>query len=270
MNQTQTILQEVTEKTEGQSPKPRSPFPPLSPVKWLGWLASGIALLSPLAAQVPPANAESARIMRLDKFVTPEFPEFLRRTGVLTGTVVTAISHDGLGQADDILVLESTDSRFTAAALEAIRAWRFEAHPRSPAPVEQLVPVVRFLFTSTSVSVTSTSVDAGRPTHARVRANSPLEIPNFSHCDARPKAQSQPMPAFPEALKGKVSTGTALVKFFVDAAGRARVPVAITATDPELAHAAVTAVKQWRFDPPKIDGKPVIVLETHTFTFGSP
>jgi TonB family protein len=212
-------------------------------------------------------NADSARVMRLEKFVVPEFPEFLRRSGVMQGTVVAAISHDGLGQADDILVLESTDSRFTDAVLEAIHQWRFETHPRSPAPVEALVPVVRFLFTSNSVSVTSTSIDAGRPTHTRVRADAPLEIPNFSHLDARPKPRQQEFPANP---KTKTARGLALVKFFVDRDGRARVPVAITASDPEFAAVAVAAVKQWRFDPPRLDGKPVIALETHTFQFGAP
>lgn len=229
-----------------------------------------LALQGALFAQSASPNAESARVMRLDKFVLPEFPEFLRRTGVMQGTVVTAISHDGLGRADDVLVLQSSDPRFTAAVLEAVREWRFTAHPRSAAPVEALVPVVRFLFTSTSVSVTSTTIDAGRPTHPRVRADSPLEIPNFSHLDAPPAPRQQPMPVFPEALKGQVARGIALVKYFVDAEGRARVPVAVSATDPEFAQAAVAAVRQWRFEPPKLDGKPVIVLETHTFTFGAP
>ncbi len=219
------------------------------------------------ADPVLPANAESARLMRLDKFVVPEFPEFLRRTGVLQGTVVAAIRHDGLGQADDVLVLESSDPRFTAAAIEAIQEWRFAAHPRSAAPVEQLVPIVRFLFTSSSVSVVSATVDAGRVSRTRVRADSPIELPNFSHLDTPPKVRAQPMPEFPAALKGQVGDGVALVKYFVDREGRARVPVVVSATAPEFATAALAAVKQWRFDPPRLDGKPVIALETHTFRF---
>jgi TonB family protein len=237
-----------------------------APRRWLGAIVFALVVLASAVAQIP-ANADSARIMRLDHFVLPEFPEFLRRTGVLQGTVVAAISHDGLGRADDILILESTEPRFTAAVLEAVREWRFAAHPRSPAPIEALVPVVRFLFSSTSVSVVSTTVDAGRAGHTRVRADSPIELPNFTHLDKVPQARVEAEPDFPAELIGRVSEGIALVKFFVDADGRARVPVALTASDPAFATAAVAAAKQWRFDPPRLDGKPVIALETRTIRF---
>ena len=126
----------------------------------------------------------------------------------------------------------------------------------------------KLLLQRTSVSVTSTAVDAGRPTHTRVRADSPLEIPNFSHLDARPQPRHQPWPELP-ALPLEPGAQVALVKFFVDTEGRARVPVVISAATPELGAAVVAAVKQWRFDPPRLDGKPVIVLETYTFRFGA-
>lgn len=223
----------------------------------------------PLIAQAQ-RNEDSVRQMRLVRFVVPDFPEFLRRTGVLEGTVVAAIAHDATGVASDILVLESTDPRFTEAALDAIRQWRFESPMKPPVSRDAIVPVVRFLFTSGNVAIVPLAVGAAEKSRLPVRAGSPVELPNFGHCDTQPKALNQPLPAFPAELKGRVASGLALVKYFVDETGRARVPVAIHASEPAFGGAAVAAVAQWRFEPPRIDGKPAIVIETCTFHFGSP
>ena len=60
--------------------------------------------------------------------------------------------HDDKGRANDILVLEASDPRFSDATLEAIREWRFK--PRTTdSNAEDSVPVVRFLFTTGSVSL---------------------------------------------------------------------------------------------------------------------
>lgn len=225
---------------------------------------AGLLACAAAAAQ-PAANDESARIMRLEKFVVPDFPEFLRRTGVGQGTVVVAISHDAEGRPDDMLVVESTDPRFSEAALDAIRQWRFERPVRQPAPTEALVPIVRFFFTSGGVAVTSPGLgDPARPRRG-VRADSPVELPNFSHLDTVPKALAQPMPRLPA---GEPAAGAVVVKFFVDGEGRARVPVALNAPTPAVATAIEAAVRQWRFEPPRIDGRPAIALETRVFRSG--
>ncbi len=230
--------------------------------------ACGLALGVSLVAQ-PAQNERSARLLRLETFVLPDFPEFLRRTGVGEGTVAVAIGHDARGRPDDVLVLEASDSRFADAALDAIAGWRFAAPAATDAPREVLLPIVRFLFTTTGVSVMSPSVADPSKRKTRVRADSPVELPNFSHLDSVPKARVQPMPAATAPPAG-VSEGVALVKFFVDQEGRARIPVAITSTTPAFGAAAVAAVRQWRFEPPRIDGQPVVALESQVFRFGSP
>lgn len=168
-----------------------------------------------------------------------------------------------------MLVLESTEERFTEAVLDAVRGWRFEPAPKTPAPpVETLAPVVRFFFTSGNVAMVPVSPASPVGGRRRVRADTPVELPNFSHLDATPRALHRPNPEFPHALRGRVAGGTALVKYFVDAQGRVRVPVAISATEPEFAEAALAAVRQWRFEPPRIDGRPVVALEAEFFQFG--
>ena len=60
------------------------------------------------------------------------------------------------------------------------------------------------------------------------------------------------------------------MKFFVDETGRVRVPIVVDCSVPELGRAALAAVEQWRFEPPRIAGHKTIVLETQTFSFGPP
>lgn len=221
----------------------------------------------PLHAQLGP-NEQSARMMRLDRFVLPEFPPFLRQAGVLQGTVVAAIGHDDKGRANDILVLESSDSRFSDATLDAIREWRFK--PRTTASnAEDSTPVVRFLFTTGSVSVVPLTATARGATRRTVRADTPVELPNFSHLDQTPALVHQTTPEVPAALRARISQGTVVVKYFVDTTGRVRLPTVISASEPGLGDAALAAIRQWRYEPPRIDGKPVIVLERHSFHFSA-
>lgn len=217
-------------------------------------------------AQLTP-NEQSARVMQLDRFVLPEFPPFLRQAGVLQGTVVAAIGRAPSGRADDVLVLESTDPRFTDATLEAVREWRFRPLDLKTATADEAVPVVRFLFTTGAVSVVPLTAAGRTGARRSIRADTPVELPNFSHLDQTPALLHHPSPEFPATLRGRVTQGIVVVKYFIDPTGRVRLPVVVSATETELGTAALTAMKQWRYDPPRIDGKPVIALERHSFSF---
>lgn len=231
---------------------------------------SALLFATAASAQLAP-NEQSARAMRLERFVVPEFPPFLRQSGVLQGTVVVALGRDAADRVGDMLVLESTDPRFTDAALDAIREWRFSARAPSSAAAEIDVPVVRFLFTTGAISVVPLTPTTGRSSSRRsIRAESPVELPNFSHLDRVPKALHAPAPEFPAALRTRSQGGTAVVKYFVDPDGRVRLPVVVSAPEPAFGAAALDALRQWRFEPPRIDGKPVVVLERHSFQFSAP
>ena len=218
-------------------------------------------------AQLAP-NEQSARAMHLERFVVPEFPPFLRQSGVMQGSVVVALGRDERNRADDVLVLESTDPRFTDAALDAIKEWRFQPRARNAASDDD-VPVVRFLFTTGSVAVVPLSAGPRTGTRRIVRAESPVELPNFSHLDHTPAVLASPAPEFPAAARGGPTAGTVVVKYFVDTTGRVRLPTVVSATDPAFGAAALAAIRQWRYEAPRIDGRPVIALERHSFQFGA-
>jgi TonB family protein len=74
-------------------------------------------------------------------------------------------------------------------------------------------------------------------------------------------------PAFPEEFAKQGIRGTAVVDFYVDEQGRARIPVATQAQHDVLASLARQAVSQWQFQPPTRNGKPVLVKVSQRFAF---
>src|SRR5690606_22911165 len=61
--------------------------------------------------------------------------------------------------------------------------------------------------------------------------------------------------------------GSAQVSFVIDQDGDVRVPFVTEADDPALGDAALHLVRSWRFEPPVLDDKPILVEDRRTFSF---
>jgi outer membrane biosynthesis protein TonB len=125
------------------------------PVACCAWLCAGSIVPIDAVAASARTNNESLQQLRLEKYVLPEFPEFVRQTGASSGIVTVAIGRNPEGYVDDVLVLDSTHPKLSYAVTTAVQAWRF-ARPANPAPPgKEIVPIVRFLFATSGVSVVS-------------------------------------------------------------------------------------------------------------------
>jgi len=244
-----------------------------SPLRAAGWLGRIAGVLLGVAPLVRPAvgaelnNEQSLQLLRLQSFTMPEFPEFVRMTGTSRGVVTAAIGRDPEGYVTDVFVLSSDNARLTESVVTAVKKWRF-AHPaQRPPPGREIVPVVRFLFTTKGVSIMSgtTGTVGGGSTGSPIDA--PVVLPSFADLDASPKPVEQVMPRLVGSSVERLKGGSATVKFFVDESGKVRVPVILDCTAPDLGQAAIVAVEQWRFEPPRISGRPTIVRETLKLDF---
>lgn len=228
------------------------------------------ALLAPLGSVYASdaANQKAADQLSLIKFALPEYPAYLQQIGLTEGTVAMAIERNAAGEVADVLVLESTHYRFSDAATEATKVWRFAPLPEGVPAISTQIPIVRIQFAMDSLtSVLMPTIYVGRP-EMPVRPDQ-IKVVTFAELDRPPAAKVQPMPQFPASLVNRGTTGTASVSFFVDESGKARIPVVTAADAPEFAEAALNAVRQWRFDAPRKGGKKVTALETWTFDFGT-
>ncbi|MDF1838270.1 MAG: energy transducer TonB, partial [Planctomycetota bacterium] len=74
--------------------------------------------------------------------------------------------------------------------------------------------------------------------------------------DQKPRATYRAQPVISSALR-KRAPATVHVMFIVDERGRVNKPKVKKSTDPAFDRAAITAIKKWKFEPAKKDGKPV-------------
>jgi protein TonB len=74
--------------------------------------------------------------------------------------------------------------------------------------------------------------------------------------DQKPRVIYQPGPTMTPALRRK-TPGKVVIIFIVDERGSVERPMVQSSSDPVFERPALAAVKQWKFDPGKRNGKPV-------------
>ena len=94
----------------------------------------------------------------------------------------------------------------------------------------------------------------------------PIRIPVGGNVQAA-KLLTKVDPAYPADLKQQGIAGTVLVRAVVSTTGDTLSPEVINTVHPGLAQAALDAVRQWRSQPPLLNGQPVEVVTTVTVTF---
>jgi TonB family protein len=82
------------------------------------------------------------------------------------------------------------------------------------------------------------------------------------------KLVRQPKPIYPETAKSQGTEGTVLLNAIIGKTGDLlSVSVVNKLADPDLASAALDAVRQWKFQPTLLNGEPVEVVTTITISF---
>ncbi len=82
-------------------------------------------------------------------------------------------------------------------------------------------------------------------------------VVSFTNLDRLPRAMVQPSPNYPDTLRQNGITGSVMVEFVVDTAGRVVRAEAVRWTHREFADPAVRAVLRWRFEPGTLNGRKV-------------
>jgi protein TonB len=82
------------------------------------------------------------------------------------------------------------------------------------------------------------------------------EIFSITDLDQRPRALYQPSPIVNQKMRDR-APGTVYIIFLVDPRGRVESPRVQQSSDPVFEAAALAAVKQWKFEPGKRNGRPV-------------
>lgn len=191
--------------------------------------------------------------------VVPVYPHDLRRAGT-RGKATAVMSINEAGRVVRIDVVETTHPEFGQALTAALESFAFD-----PA-LKDGHPVVSFLRFEQSFNATELRDPEGDRL-LTLEKKHPEKIASAKQLDAPLKAISRRAPVFPLIRAGRDDTAEAMVDLIVDDEGYVRLPRIVSATDPAFGYAAVQAVSQWRFEPPKVHGTPTAVRVRAPFAF---
>lgn len=168
------------------------------------------------------------------RLIYEEFPE-------MTVKVSALLDRDGLLRYP--VIEDAPDPRLARSTLRALGNWRFQP------------PVSR-----------------GKPAAARVLI--PIVFPSsegrdyaVSDVDVCPVPKTRVGPRYPEAARNRGEQAAVELSFVVSENGSVKNIRVERATGPEFAEAAISALKQWEFEPGLLDGKPVPVRMRLPFRF---
>lgn len=199
----------------------------------------------------------------------PVYPATLKLTGVTKGRVVVAVSVDAEGRVKDQLVVAYTDPHFVRTTTDVLNEWRF-----APARLDgEPVPVqfdLSFEYTLEGAVITAgiaehflydTFTRAGN----EALSYRPVKAVEIDRAPVRVDGKS---PKYALAAAKDGVRGTVMVRFYIDEKGNVRLPSVANEGNIYLSEQAVTAVKDWKFEPVTRGGRPVLVAAQQEFNFG--
>jgi TonB family protein len=226
----------------------------------------GLAAVGAATAAQPNGDWTPLKIIQTE---SPMYPVTLINAAVKHGEARVALSINGEGQLEELLVIAYTHPDFARSAVTAIRTWKFEpARFRGePVGVTTEITVNYELEGLTVVSMTPQDTVAMRfqmitdlENHFRPRA--------LRELDRIPTPIAAPAPIYPAELAQQGRKGAVTIEFYIDEKGAVRLPSVSSGEDPLLAPLAIEALRRWKFEPPTCSGRPVLVKARQVFHFG--
>jgi TonB family protein len=200
---------------------------------------------------------KTVKKLRLIKKVEPVYPEEALEEG-LEDTVVVEGTTDTEGNVVDVTVLKGEHDILNQAALEAVRQWKYEPMKIDGKAIGIFTVTCRFRKDpkkKKDVTVKSTEAkgDETPPVYAIGDIKAPRLIKRVE-------------PVYPdEAKKGEIE-GVVIIEATTNTEGDV-IDTTILRSVPGLDQAALEAIKQWKYEPMIINGKPKGIVFTVTTRF---
>jgi TonB family protein len=190
--------------------------------------------------------------------------------GITEGNAAVGVMLDREGHPTDFLVLRYTKSYFGEALLKGARLQKYAAKRihgvAVPGPFN-----FTYMFAPPTRVVYMSSFDASNQRREQVTGG--LKFIYEPHREAevdggRLEPTRLAIPVVPAGFDASKQTSPkVLVSFYVDEEGRLRLPSVDSSASPALIENAVDALQQWRFKPPAIKGKGVLVYAMRVVKF---
>ena len=198
----------------------------------------------------------------------PVFPFQLTQAGVTNGQAQVAISTDVNGKLVDWMVIAYSHPELAREAVDSIKQWRFVPARLRGEPVGTTIEIY-FYFEAKGVVVSTTMMDLRARATILASNRNVYEPCSLRDLDRIPTPLAAIAPQYPAELANKGVRGKVTVDFYIDETGVARMPSVSSHDNSDLTVLSIEALRQWKFEPPTRNGKPVLVRATQVFNFGS-
>jgi len=204
---------------------------------------------------------------RLKGVLDPVYPYALLH-GRVEGHANVAFRVNELGKVCQLSVTESSRPEFGYAVAALVEASEFMPALKNGKPTNAVLRFEQkfewFAFWAVLTDREKREVDL-----LSLEEKHPEKIFSAKKLDAPLKPIFQRAPVFPSSVTGRLSRGDAKIEILIDEEGSVHLARIVDTTDPAFGYAAVQAVSDWRFEPPKVRGKPVLARVKVPFEFKS-
>ena len=194
--------------------------------------------------------------------VQPVYPYLALREGK-NGKAVVMFQINPKGEVAGLKIAEAAQPEFGLALAAAVETYQFDPALKDGHPVTSILKTEQD-FTSGQIDNLVADEDLSL---LRREKKKPETIVGADRLDAPLKPLSRRSPVFPVTLADRLDHGEAMIELLVDESGHARLPRIVSTSNPAFGYAAVQAVAQWLFEPPKSGGKPVVARTRVPFEF---
>lgn len=216
------------------------------------------------------ANAAvNVELASIKDFVDPSYPLALPMEGIVEGTVEIIVDINDDGTLADWLPVYTTRPQFLKEVARVIDQWIFNPALKNGQPV----PIVQryiLYFEYNGMMELSGPAAVAAFYNLSTRDSNGRQMVDLSELDKLPEPKHIVQPFRQMDDPNNEWVGTVEITFFIDTEGKVRLPV-VTALDGNeiIGHSAYHAIKQWRFDPPIYNGKPITAKASQVFLFGT-
>ena len=227
-------------------------------------ICCGIAIIvSAAIANEALENQEVSPPYPLDKIVIP-FPILARHLVTGYAEVLYEVGADGIPR--DFVVLRETHPAFSKAIINSVKKSLYQpAIIQGRSVASQITFKNRFRLEG---GAAEWKVNAQSPLEMPIEGKVPLLVYPPHTLDEPLEAIESVMPQYPPELLDKRIMGGVLLEYYIDKKGNVRAPRALSASAEAFTDAAIQAMRQWKFHPPKKGGRSVCVIARQQVKFG--
>ena len=232
------------------------------------------ALLLATAALTLTANTQASNApasldenIRIDRYVEPVFPTQLRNKAVSDGYAQVQLLVAADGTLLETFVSTYSRIEFAEAAEAALRNWTFRPAADPAAEPQRFNLKINFRREGMLIVQGDFQETVNAFLGHSGRDDGEVTLCKLRDLDTTPEPVNLVVPVYPEELKKQNIQGAAAISFFIDETGHVRVRVVSGSSRPEFAAAALSAVKQWTFNPPLRKGRATRVFAVQEFNF---